>query len=904
MVNRAAATAEEEQQLLIEDVEFEEDASRDPYRLQVWWRFLEHREQQRRKKGNRARRLQSRYIIFERALRFLPNSYKLWRQYLGERVAAVEGRKISDGANEVVLETFDRALAYMHKMPCIWMDYLQFLIKLKRGTQTRRAFDRALKSLPVTQHDRIWPLYLEWAKDFGVMETTVAVYRRYLMYDPSCREDFVDFLERNEVWGEAAKQLAECVNDPTFESPRGHSSHQLWMRLCDMCARHPEPVMQGHLEVDAIIRSGISRFTDEVGRLWCKLADVYIRQGQFEMARSIYEEALVSVITVKDFTLIFDAYSQFEESVLAAKMEGGGEGDEEEEEEEEDDVELRLARLENLVERRPLLVSSVLLRQNPHNVGEWLKRIKLLQDDPKRVVECFSEAVKTVDAKLAVGHLSHIWIAFAKFYEDRRDLASARVILNKALQPGYRSVDELAGVWCALAEMEIRHEEYENALEVMRRATTEPPEASTRRRKQKYQSLSGGGVDEPAPVQERVHRSVRVWTLYLDLEESLGTTDTTRAAYERMLEMKIATPQTVLNYAAFLEDREFWEESFRAFEKGIALFGFPHVRRLWLTYLDKFIERHGGSKLERARELFEEAVSGVPAADAADFYVRYAKLEENHGLVRRAVDALRRGCGAVASGEQLQMYRLYISKVQQFFGVSEARTVYAEAIEALGDDDARDLCLEFARMEQGLGEIDRSRAILTHGSQFADPRRHGGYWAAWHDFEVAHGNEDTFREMLRVKRSVQMSFSNVNYMAAEMMAAGDMPIMSDAEALAKAEAAAGAPGAGGAILGSKRKAAEGGSRETDMEALEVSASQRIICRLVLAATAANSSSSLCYSQRQAEKIRQAKEAVSALEGGGREDANPEEIDLDLDEDAEDVTQLAVPDAVFGGLKKS
>lgn len=37
-------------------------------------------------------------------------------------------------------------------------------------------------------------------------------------------------------------------------------------------------------------------------------------------------------------------------------------------EEEADDVQLRLERLERLLDRRPLLLSSVLLRQNPHNV--------------------------------------------------------------------------------------------------------------------------------------------------------------------------------------------------------------------------------------------------------------------------------------------------------------------------------------------------------------------------------------------------------------------------------------------------------------------------------------------------------------------------------------------------------
>lgn len=52
------------------------------------------------------------------------------------------------------------------------------------------------------------------------------------------------------------------------------------------------------VQVDAIIRSGISRFTDEVGRLWCKLAKYYIHMGQFDRARDVYEEAINSVVSV------------------------------------------------------------------------------------------------------------------------------------------------------------------------------------------------------------------------------------------------------------------------------------------------------------------------------------------------------------------------------------------------------------------------------------------------------------------------------------------------------------------------------------------------------------------------------------------------------------------------------
>lgn len=36
---------------------------------------------------------------------------------------------------------------------------------------------------------------------------------------------------------------------------------------------------------------------------------------------------------------------------------------------------------------------------------------------------------------------------------------------------------------------------------------------------------------------------------------------------------------------------------------------------------------------------------------------------------------------------------------------------------------------------------------------------HKKFWDSWHEFEVKCGNEDTFRDMLRTKRSVQAVFS-------------------------------------------------------------------------------------------------------------------------------------------------
>lgn len=45
----------------------------------------------------------------------------------------------------VLMNTYERALVHCHKMPRIWLDYGELLMKLQKGTLTRRTFDRALQ---------------------------------------------------------------------------------------------------------------------------------------------------------------------------------------------------------------------------------------------------------------------------------------------------------------------------------------------------------------------------------------------------------------------------------------------------------------------------------------------------------------------------------------------------------------------------------------------------------------------------------------------------------------------------------------------------------------------------------------------------------------------------------------
>ena len=217
----------------------------------------------------------------------------------------------------------------------------------------------------------------------------------------------------------------------------------------------------------------------------------------------------------------------------------------------------------------------------------------------------------------------------------------------------------------------------------------------------------------------------------------------------------------------------FWLFSHHYFywQKGLGLFPFPHAGAtlLWKNYLTNFLERFKGTKTQRIRELFERCLTNCPHAESPSFYLMYGEFEEKYGLTKRALGVYERMCVSdVSPSEKYTAYRLYIAKVIQYLGVTSARPVYEVAISALDDGHASRICLEYAKMENGLHETDRSRTVLVYGAQLADPRRDLEYWKAWHEFEVSHGNEETFREMLRVKRSVQAAFSTVNYNAAEM----------------------------------------------------------------------------------------------------------------------------------------
>ncbi|UZJ57202.1 hypothetical protein CBS101457_006522 [Exobasidium rhododendri] len=725
---------------------------------------------------------------------------------------------------------FERALMYLPKMPRIWSLYFTVLMHPQcpptlSHTHSRRTFDRALRTLPPSLHLRIWKSYLKWAEMRGG-ETCLRIWRRYVKVDPSLTERYVGILEKMREEDEeeeeeeedekdesstklkerrsleAAKillRLAKDSIDGKYVSPEGKSSYTLLLEWLELCEKHSEEVglergeedgvdlerelinldtlSPSRIPVSQVVRTlGLARFPDQAGRLWTGLATYWIRRGDLMTAKDTFEEGMAAVLTVRDFTQIFDAYAETSENVISFLMdELSEEGEDEEEDgdtsrqEKEADLDKRMKDFEELMERRPFLVNEVLLRRNPNDVQEWEKRVLLFGEDNDKVIETYKKAIETISPRKATANHHHLYINFAYFYEkgghrSESDVESARGVLEKGTTIPFKRVDDLAEIWCEWAEMEIRNGNFEAALRIMSRASVAPKTAAAVKAINFY--------DESLTVQKRLFKSSKLWSFYIDLEESIGSIEGTKDVYDKIIDLKIATPQNIINFANFLEENKYFEESYKVYERGIEVFTYPVAFEIWNIYLSKFVKRYGATKLERARDLFEQALEKCPEKFCRALYLMFGKLEEEHGLAKRAIKIYERATEKVSSQDKFNMYVFYIAKVAANFGLAATRPVYERAIEVLPDKQTAEICLRFANLEKKLGEIDRARTIFAHASQFCDPRSEPQFWKEWNNFEIDHGSEDTFREMLRIKRSIQAQYNtDVSYIAAYAMSA-------------------------------------------------------------------------------------------------------------------------------------
>ena len=293
------------------------DNIQNPYNFKSWWDTLS---------SSKEAPFSIRKKIYQVSLHYLPGSYKLWYNYLKEEREYVQSNyNIPNKHYDEVNMIHEQALIYMMKMPIIWINYIQFMMEQNSITKTKIIFNKALQSIPITQHKKLWDIYIPWIESLsGCHRTKIEIFKRYVQFNPDYKEKFINYLIGIKEFNLAIYLIIEILNEENFYSKENKSQYYYWIMLCQIINNYPEDInlskYNKDIDVDKVIRHGIKKYTDEVGNLWVTLANYYIKMGLIEKAREIFEEALENILTVRDFSLIFNAYLNFEQEMMKQNL--------------------------------------------------------------------------------------------------------------------------------------------------------------------------------------------------------------------------------------------------------------------------------------------------------------------------------------------------------------------------------------------------------------------------------------------------------------------------------------------------------------------------------------------------------------------------------------------------------
>ena len=782
------------------------DNIQNPYNFKSWWDTLS---------SSREAPFSIRKKIYQVALHYIPISYKIWYHYLEEeREYVKKNYRLPNPHYEEVNKIHEQALIYMLKMPMIWVSYIQFLMEQNLITKTRLIFNKSLQMLPVTQHKKIWDIYIPWVESLsGCHKSKIETFQRYIKFNPDYKEKFVHYLVGIKEFNYAIDLIIEILNDENFFSKENKSQYYYWIMICQIINNYPECINSNkndkYIDVDKLIRHGIKKYTDEVGNLWVTLSNYYIRIGLIDKAREIFEEALEKVLTVRDFSLIFNAYLNFEQEMMKQNLFSKDNDDSDdmdvENNNELDDFELKelenvfdelkikgiddkevnedkrkddkkkktkkgkkgkskspenevnansinendenknlndgkfnFIRVNNLIQRRPFLLNSTILRRNPNNANEWLKRIDLIKEkkDFNLIRNMYKEALSTIKINEAYGKLSDIYISYAHFYEENNDIEKANEIFYKGCNLNYKKTEENINVWCLWCEMNVRQKKYKDAYKIIKFICTNNTS--------KYY---------------RYNKNLKLWSLYVDLETGLNTNNEKQVIYiyNKMIEYKIANIETIFNYVTYLEKIKNYDKIYNIYEQSMDLFTWPNVYDLCLCYIIDYIKHFKETKIEIFRDIIQNII--VASGHMKIFYYIYAFYEEKYGLFNHCIDILKDASHNVKEEEKPEVHSVIIAKCAKYFGIGKIRIAFDDAMNNLDKSYALEIGLKYIAIEIKLKEINRARGIFKFLGKIFNPDNKEykeEFWEMWDHFEKLYGDVETYQEMKNLLKISQL----------------------------------------------------------------------------------------------------------------------------------------------------
>lgn len=698
-------------------------------------------------------------FILERAVSTLSASQNLWNAYLH--------LPWKDSDLDTLILLYLRALRTLPDTPALWLRYIELIKQKGKKEELANALNSALFNLHYSHHKRIWEDLIELANsERGRLGCSI--YKRIFDMQDSrnCALSFdrCTCVLKIAQFGDIDTALLLLDRTPRILLKNSENDSAFMSILLDILISKKH--FNNGIQFEKIASDAALDISYNESKYLSKIAIFYSKRSEPKKARHFFNLALNSVTTLKGLANVFElSTNSLSEDIYSLYLN-----------ENIDCADLRIRSLELLVSNQPFLVNDILLKKEPNNVDLWLERVRIHKNKQmtNEVIATLIDAIKSINPLEAFSRnnntLVSIWLEYANLYISLGDDATASLIYSRAVKSQYRNADELAEIyiqWCELALMTSDDEALRIIEEVLLIIPNNADEIQ-------YD-------DKTHTVQERVFKSTKLWSFYIDLLSSMGESQAYKLqmAYEEMMKLKIITLRLLFQYADFLSQKSEVHKSYSVYEAGILTFETPTPRfKLWKVYLTKLMDFEKNSEI--IAEAFERCIdSKLPGQFASEIFKDYAAYLENNGSSTKCIKVLQNGIdyltrafssksqstedmNKIITGKTEIYNRLCIIVKSEMKDPELLRTILSGAVQdvQLPLPMVIELTIKFVDFEVENKEFTRARGLYKHAASLGHPdsRILSSIWTGWMEFEVTHGTESTYKEMLKYKRMVAKEY--------------------------------------------------------------------------------------------------------------------------------------------------
>lgn len=768
-----------------DDVAYEYELQRTPQSTVTWRRYLDSW----RSNDNNKRPDDHISWLYERFCDQFPDELDVWEEYIRWSLA-ICGDEVH---YNLIFDLFQRCLMkFKGDCDSLCLLFLEFSISQYNLKMIRVALDTSLSKISRNTHARVWEMVLKFVYQtlLPLTEVDGAEYEddiekmSILIYKSlfGSAEDKEDKLEAD-IWSSRIlkKYLQVCSRDKLEETlihlaeTRDYATvHAIYENVLAKGSQFlPDskisyPIHLHFLtalenlrrldEYESFIGAMRAIFPQKGVDLTKLLAKFYIKNSRYENVDDLLRESLEKTMTVDDFSAIYNFHLDYEKMFIETILEELKVNPHLQKDSNWGlRLEAHMSHLQDLTDLQKLKLNDLKIRQKPYLVSNWLERAAL-SGPVERQCDVYAKAILSIDPlKVTIpGSFGILWCEYAQLYWDAEDFEHAREVWDRSLRVPYPYVEDLENIWISWVEHELDETGLHRGIQLLETALKVPEAAELVLETFKT-------ANKKIPAQTIVFSSLKLWSLYLDLAESLCSTSPdyvgkTISIYEQVITLKVATPLIFINYAHFLQDRKQILESFQIYERAIGIFPPETQFEIWNIYLAESTEENSPIPNEHIRDLFDQALENlVPnGIDCKSIFILYSNFEEQCGFSNRSVDILLQGCRNTSDLEsKLTLWQLCISKVKELLSSEESRKFYEECIQSLPNSKAITFVTEFSMTEAALGEVERAREILKYGAQLLPPGRNGELWKSWDNFEIQYGDKESYKDMLKLKRRLE-----------------------------------------------------------------------------------------------------------------------------------------------------